>query len=326
MEKRLEKMIEDHLHNFELLDSKFKWQDRNIILISALMVATKSGTIDQGKLEEAQNILKEETGILSQFRGNIKLPSIVILSMDQDPRARLKRTLDYYQILREEFWSSEYLGLSALILADLVDPDKVAPLAKAGKSLYQEMKKSHPILTSSEDNFLALLLGLSNQDQATIVDKIEESYNFLKKDLGKTNHLQTASHILAFPEGPLGDRPQKLLDLFQGLEREGLGLSKYQDYSALASMSLGQRPVKDLVAQIREVDHYLEKRPPYRGLFGVGKKNRHNYASTLVGGLDQDQGQESYSALTATIAMVAAQQAAMMAVIVSTSMVASSQN
>lgn len=326
MRRDIKEVCSDYIFNLDFLKANHRWTNYEILAISAASAATQFGRIQEDKYHKVREIIKNNTGIFSHFKGMIEVPSIVLLSNDSSPEERFQKTEDYYQILKEEFWGTEYLSLSALVLTDLVAENQLEEISIRAKRYYNQMKRSHPFLTSSEDSFLALLLALSQKDEDRTENRIETSYEILKSKFGKTNAVQASSHILSIADVDVIEKSHEMIALYDSLQDRGIKFGKYNEISSLASLVLGQASMEEILEEMLQVDEFLLRQKHYQGIFALGKAKRYFHGAILVGRSDDTLSPGSIQAISSTVALIAAQQAAMMAAIISTSVITSTSN
>lgn len=273
--------------------------------------------VEAEKLDRCKALIKSTTGPFSSFRGNIRLPLICMLAAGDDPESRWDRTQRYYKALKEDFYSSEYLALAALILGDTVKEADVPALADRGKALYQRMKKEHPFLTGQEDSVFALLLAESSRSDDELIEDMEACYALLDERFPKGDGLQTASHVLALSDQAPEEKARRMIELFDAIQAAGGKYGKDRQLPILAALSLSEGSVEELSLDILEIDGLLSEQKGYRGILGLDKRTRTMHAAMLLSLPDRQPELMSATAQQATLAMIAAQQALMCAVIAS---------
>lgn len=318
MKQSLENICKDFINNRDTIKETFKWENEYIVPICAATLCGKNVSADKAKLKECRDIVDNSTSIFSNFRGNVKLPVMVLLSTDSDPEGRLKKTMEIYDILKDHFYSSEYLSLVSAILADMINTDEADKYAQRGKTLYNRMKKEHPFLTSAEDSVFAVLMAFSEKTDDMLVEDMEKCYLTLKKTFHDGNSVQSLSHILALAEGDSDVKCRRVLELYDKITASGKKYSKYYEISVLGSMAMLTEDYDSVVEDMNAADDFLSQQKGYTGIFGIDKKTRLMHALLLVSCDYSVNGNTSTAAMTGTLAMVAAQQAAMCAVIAAT--------
>ena len=273
--------------------------------------------VEAEKLDRCKALVKSTTGPFSSFRGNIRLPLICMLAAGDDPEGRWDRTQRYYKALKEDFFSSEYLALAALLLGDTVKEADVPALADRGKALYGRMRKEHPFLTGQEDSVFALLLAESSRSDDELIEDMEACYALLDERFPKGDGLQTASHVLALSDEAPERKVRRLIELFDAIQAAGGKYGKDRQLPILAVLSLSEGSVEELSSGILEIDGLLSEQKGYRGILGLDRRTRTMHAAMLLSLPDRQPELMSATAQQATLAMIAAQQALMCAVVAS---------
>lgn len=273
--------------------------------------------VEAEKLDRCKALIKSTTGPFSSFRGNIRLPLICMLAAGDDPEGRWDRTQRYYKALKEDFFSSEYLALAALLLGDTVKEADVPALADRGKALYGRMRKEHPFLTGQEDSVFALLLAESSRSDDELIEDMEACYALLDERFPKGDGLQTASHVLALSDQAPEEKARRMIELFDAIQAAGGKYGKDRQLPILAVLSLSEGSVEELSSGILEIDGLLSEQKGYRGILGLDRRTRTMHAAMLLSLPDRQPELMSATAQQATLAMIAAQQALMCAVVAS---------
>ncbi len=324
MKATLQKSCELFTVNRQELKETFKMENDSLISVCASVLTSSGQKVDRAKIKGCRELLKAQTGIFSNFRGAVEMPIVTMLATKEEPAAKLSKSLQFYNILKEKLFGSEYLVLAASILADSVSEDRIGTVATRTKTLYKLMKEDHPFLTSGEDSVFAAMMAVSAKTDALLADEAEAAYRILKTSFSSGNDVQTVAFILALAEGTVEAKCQKLISLYQALTNAGVKYGKYYELSALASLSLLPVDVETLVEDILAVNAYLAEEKAYKGIFGIDKKTRLMHAAMIVGGVYSESTDTNMGALTGTLAMIAAQQAALCAAICASTIAASS--
>ena len=286
------------IQNRDTLKAAFKLENNTIYPVCAAQITGRGRTVEPERLTLAKRTLKQETSVFSNFRGNAELPTICALAVSEDPQSRMEQTTDMYRRLREEFHGSTYLALAAVLLPELAPGEQAQPYIQRGKQLYRLMKAEHPFLTSSEDSVMAILLAFSEKSDEQLIADMEEVYSYLKDRISwsSSESMQTVSHILAMREN---------------------GHSYGRDYqlTALAVLAISRQDTGSLLENILATDDFLKEQKGYKGIFDFDRKTRLMHAAMLVSLMDEENAVPDAGILTSTLVMVAAQQAAICAMI-----------
>lgn len=273
---------------------------------------------DAGRLYACRDLIQEETGLFSNFRGAGHLAVITLLALSPAPEERMAFALQGYKVLRTRFYASQYLPLAALLLADWARGRDLDGGGRRRRRFTAD-EAEHPFLTGAEDSVFAVLLALSPDTEQAVVDQVEACYDALKHPFGTGQYTQALSHVLALGEGSAQEKRDKVLGVYQGLKAAGRKYGAGYELGTLGSLALLPAPVEELTADVLEVDEFLSHQKGYRGILGLPKNQRLMHSAMLVSGDYVDQRKTSVmgaAAVSGTVAMIAAQEMALCAVMV----------
>ena len=317
MNKTPQELVIRFIETRDAIRAAFRWESEYIYPACAHIFLAADRAVDRERLERCKAMVKSTTGPFSSFRGNIKLPLICMLAAGDEPEARWEGTERTYGLLKEAFFSSEYLALAALILSEEVPEADIPALAARGKGLYQRMKKEHPFLTGQEDSVFALLLAESQRTDDELIDDMEACYRLLDERFPKGDALQSVSHVLALSQEAPEEKVHRLIALFDGIQRAGGKYGKDRQLPILAALSLAKGSVDELVQGLMALDGLLSQQKGYTGVFGMDRRTRMMHAAMLLSLPDRQPELVNAAAQQTTLALIAAQQALMCAVIAS---------
>ncbi|WP_295070082.1 DUF4003 family protein [Ruminococcus sp.] len=317
MKTNMNDICNNYIVNYNTVKSVFKHESEYIYPICANVFCTHNRIISEDELIQSNKILKENISAFSNFRGLVKAYIASIIAVSDNSEKVIKKMTTNYDLLKKEFSSSSYLTVISIILSELFDDEKVVNIISKGKELYKKIKKEHPLLTSSEDVIFAILLVLSEKSTDQLIVDMEESYKILKP-LASNNVIQSVSHILAFSNKSPAEKSEYFKKFIEAINSSGLKYSKDRAFTTLASLSIIDADMNEIIDNIKEVDEFLSKQKPYKGVFGFDQKSRFMNAAMLVSNVYSNSIISSAAVSTSTIAIVAAQQAALCAIITST--------
>ena len=333
MRDSLQRLCEDFVANRDELKRKFKWENSYLYPVCAGIFCARGTRADADKLMDAKRLLKEKTGVFSNFRGNLKLPVCSMLAAKSAPERRMEAAVDNYKILRGQFAPSSYLALAAFFLADMgVSGSRAQEAAERGKRIYKRMKQEHRFLTSAEDSVFAVLMSFAEQSDDELIADMEACYTLVKQRFSGGNAAQSVSHVLALSPGTSEEKTKKFIQLYEAIRAAGGKIGKYYQLSSLAAVSVMDADVNEITQDMMDVDAFLSGQKGY-GFLSMDRKTRMMHAAMLVSGdycardaalaavmTDSVSELASQTAvISGTLAIIAAQQAAMCAVIASSS-------
>ena len=326
MRASLNTLCNRFIENRDIVKATFAWDSSYMYPICAAIITDKGMRADEERLRHCRDLLKEQTGVFSNFRSTAKIAMIAMMSVDPDPSGKLQKALQVYDHLKAFFWSSEYLPVAAMIIADLVEPVHYKEIAAHTRRIYERMKSEHPFLTSGEDSVFAAMLALGKRPDEWIVAETEHCYRLMKEKFFSSNAVQSLSHVLALCDGQAEVKCRAAADLFDELKARGYRYGT--DYELATLGVLAALPVeREVVVQdVIDVTDFLASQRGY-GILGLAKKQRIMHAGMIVTS-DYMKGDHTMSsaAIHAALSLIAAQQAAMCAAIAASSAAAHSNS
>lgn len=303
------------IQNRDAIKAAFRWEYTYMYPLSASILAARNMKADVETMRHCRTLLKQKTGVFSNFRGTPEMATLTMLSMSSDPEAKIEYMTDVYSRLKKLFWGSEYLAVAAATITEMASPAEYDAIVARTRSIYDDMKKAHPFLTSGEDSTYAALLALSGLDDAHIAEEAEQCYTLLRKEFAGPNAVQSLSHILSLGEGSPTEKCEKTVSLYAYLREHGYKYGKQYELSTLGVLALLDVDIPTLAQDIMDADDYLKDQKGF-GALGVGVKQRLMHAGMLTMA-DYVPAAETISAaaLNGIVSIVIAQQAAMCAAI-----------
>lgn len=313
MRTELQERCDLFIRNRDIVKTQFSLENSYIYPLCAAILTSKGVQADATMMNFCKNLLKQSTGIFSNFRGTSKMVTVTHLSLAENPQERMEQILTVYNDLKEMFWGSEYLAVAAGVIAEMAKPDQYARITQRTRIIYNRMKDAHPFLTSVDDSAFAALLALSELDDLYIEQEMERCYAYLKPSFLSGNAVQSLSHVLALGEGAAQQKCQKALDLFNSLKKRGYKYGTGYELPTLGALALSGTDVGVLAENIIEVDDFLKSRKGFKG-FGIGSRQRLMHAGMLTM-LDYtpDVRTVQTAALSGVVSLVIAQQVAIYA-------------
>lgn len=340
MREELKVLCKEFIENRDLAKEAFVWESSYMPPICAGILTDKNQTLTADKLKEYKQMIKDKTGIFSNFRGTGISPMACMLATGDDAEKLLADALEIHEELKKHFWSSQYLPLVSMIVAQMAEKDRYSYIVQRTKQIYDLMKQEHPFLTSSEDGPFAAMLAFAECSPEAITAEVEKCYQILKPKFFSGNAVQSLSHVLALGEGSAEMKCRKLEELFDALKAKGYKYGTDYELATLGALSILPFDTANMVRDVVEVADFLEGQKGY-GFLGATKKQRLMHAATLVSKayvgeqgasltgqfLGKENGRIMTSAaINSAIAMIAAEQAAMCAAIAASAAASSASN
>lgn len=304
------------IKNKETMKSAFAWEDGLTHLACAGIFINKEQTANEEMLLQCKDILKRNTGIFSNFKSTAKPMIVAMLAANENPQLLMERGLKVYDLLKEEFMSSVYLPIAAMIIAQYADEARYAELAQRTRRIYKQMRAgpSFPDHQGRTSTFCALMALLDKPDEVLLGDA-EECYKILKNNFFSSNAVQSLSHVLAMCDGEPENKCQKTMELFQKLKEAGHKYGTSYELPTLGVLAMADGNQDEIAAEMAEIDQWLSEQKGFGFFSSISAKQRLMYAGMIA---QQDYINDKMmqsAAVNGVISLIVAQQAAMCAAI-----------
>ena len=310
MKPELEKRCQAYISNRDAVKEAFRWENGALHSVCANIFCARGKTADPERLKECRKIIKDSTGFRSKFRSK-KVRSVLagMLSLEDKPEERMAQANAYFRVLKRHFKGTEYLVLTAFLLADLADQELTEERISRGKEIYARMNRQHRVLTDKTDSVFAMLMAFSGKTADELTDETEACYQALKKKFS-AGGAQTAAQVLSMAGGTTEEKTQRVTDLYNALHEAEIKYGHSGELAPLAALSLADTPLSVLTEEIKEADEFLKTQKGFGGSKDDDRAQRAMYAVMIVS--DQYAGTEqvNITVMTNTIDMLIAKQQA----------------
>ncbi len=293
----------------------FPWDGGLIHLSCAGIYVMKGKSVDEGVLEQSKRLLKEKVGVFSNFRGTARSPIAAMLAVSGNPERTLDNGITVYELLKKEFWSSAYLPLAAMTIAQLVEPFDYERVAGRTRRIYERMKAEHPFLTNSEDSALCAMSALSERSEDALIGDMESCYRLLKPEFFSGNAVQSLAHVLSLCEGTPEEKCRRTMELFHNLKAAGRKYGTEYELPTLGIFALTDADSRQVAGEMIEIDSWLSEQKGFGALGSVGSKQRLMYAGMLAQKEHAAADVVQTAAVRSTVALIVAQEMVMCAAI-----------
>lgn len=281
MNTSLENKCKSFIANRDMIKSTFAWESSYVYPICASIFTEKNIMATGDVLKQCRTLLRSRTGVLSNFRGTVEQAAVAMLATSSHPQAKLENALKVYAALKGHFFSSSYLVLAALVIADLAESTQYGEIADRTRRIYEMMKEKHPFLTSGEDSVFAALMALSSLSDEQLMQDTERCYQLLNGQFFSSNAIQSLTHVLALGEGTPEAKCKRTTTLFQALKAKGHKYGTGYELATLGVLALLPEETEILADKIIEADAFLAQQKGY-GFFGLDSKQKLMHAGMLV--------------------------------------------
>ena len=305
------------LQNRNELTKVFKFENNMMGIVASQIYVDAGRRVEPARLKECKKMLEKNTGILSSFRSTAKMIVISKMAVSDNPQQYLATLKNVYsKMTKGVFADSGYLIQASILICDAGRADEADSIIAKYRVLYKKMSKKHPMLTSSEDISYAVLLAMTDKDVDTIISQIEECFHYLKKEkkinVG-ANEIQGVAEVLALANGDLREKCDKVALIYETFKKQGVKYGKYYNqFASLGTLTDIEIDTEELVNEIIETSNYLKHEKGFGG-FSMDGKMRLVFAVMLVGGVyTRNSEVTNNSIITSTVALVVAEQIAVM--------------
>ena len=327
MRDEVRRRCESMIANRDEIQRVFRWGHGILCVTEACMFAMKGKTADGERLLMCRDLIKKKTGVFSGFRGNAQTVIATTLALGPNPEGNLENGLTVYGMLKKKLWDSAYLPMAAMSIARLAPADRYEEIVEKTRAIYDLIKKEHPFLTSAEDVSFCALLALSEKSAEELVKEAESCYRYLTEHTHfPKNSVQSLSHILALCDGTPEEKCEKTIELYDTLLGNGMKYGNMYELPMLGVLAVNNTDYDSLAEELKEVSTWLSKQKGFGFWGSITVKQRLMFGGMLLQD-SEEEGVLSESALVqSAVATVVAQEAAMMAVMVSTAVTVSTTN
>ena len=321
--------VERYLEVFEGLRRRKRWStDTNVLRFAALTLAA-TGTEEPGAdLEPTAKVLADEAGGFSPLSSSMRhAVAAIVIRRGLDPAATVRRTKETLSAFKEFKLARSGANplLAALILvldADGRTPsgDTVARL----KAIIDRWEEDHWFLTGVDDYPMAAMHATRNTSVEQLGVEVEEIYQLLRTAKFSTGEqLQLVSHLLVFSDQGPREAARRFEQIARNLKaaKQCVWQSHYDEVALLVLSGGRADEVVPRVVEYRDRLRSVKPKPTADIAFSIAA------GCVLAEEAERMMGLEGAAAaanLRAVQAIIEAQQAAMIACIAATTVVATS--
>lgn len=269
-------------NNEKIKEVKGSWQMGMMQQSCILSSTIKNEYIVPSKVEESIEVIKNNTGIFSNFRGHSLFYLSNLLSNKENKEESFKSILNTYNKLKEnKFFNDTYLPFTAIIIDENKNKVDIDTAIYRTEYVYDFMKNNHPFLTSSDDYCRAALIAINSNNLDSDLEYMENCYKELNsKGFYKSNNLQSLSHVLVFDKNKNEESLNKVLRIKKLLETNNCKIDG-SGYPLIGAISLLECEEETLVKQIKNVSDKLKDVKGF-GNWSLGKNNRNIISAAIV--------------------------------------------
>ena len=115
MKPELQMLCEDFISNRDEVKKVFKTQLDTVYPICADIFLSHEKKADEQRIRQCRDYIKDNAGVLSNFRGNMFAPCACMLACSDDPAGKMAQAAYNYKLLKEYFFRAEMLTIRACL-------------------------------------------------------------------------------------------------------------------------------------------------------------------------------------------------------------------
>lgn len=260
-------LLQKLFDNYEVIRKENKWEHGIINQFISLLYTThgKSFSIDCHK--EFIKYINTNTKLFSSFRGLTQsmLASMLMTEYEDYKNVFLEIQILYDLMVLKGFKKSIYTPIAAYSLYKISkDNDNASDKIQKSLQIYDEMRRNHPFLTSSEDYTMAVLLSASENTPNHCVHLIEEIYTKLNENgFSKGNDLQMSSHILSFSNESTEEKVKRCVKIKELFKENGIRIYS-NSYASISFLSLLDNDLETLVNNVITIYEILKSNKRFK--------------------------------------------------------------
>lgn len=267
--------------NAQRIKKAFPWQNTMVNRLAGLLYTAENKAADVEAIRASHELIKENTGLFSSFRGTSVISIAALLSLSAEKEQQFANTLTVYDFMKEiKFRASDYLVIAAYQIAAHTTSDRYQHTVERAKMFYDSMKAKHRFLTGQDDYIFSAMLGLSNIDVDRGVDRMEQLYTSLKPEFLSGNSVQALTQVLVLGE-EAPEAAARVLALRDAFRTQGIRMDKEYTLSSLGVLSLLPCSREVLVTEVSETYEYLRTKKGF-GSWSIGKQELLLLSAALV--------------------------------------------
>jgi hypothetical protein len=273
--------LELFAENAQKMKKAFAWHNVMVNRLAALLYTAENRAVDDEAIRASYELIKENTGRFSSFRGNSVISIAALLSLSFEQETQIANTLTVYDLMKEvKFRASDYLVIASYQIAANATSDRYQLMVERTKMFYDGMKAKHRFLTGQDDYIFAAMLGLSDIDIEKGIDRMEQLYATLKPEFMSGNSVQALTQVLVLEE-EAPEAATRVLALRDAFRARGIRLDKQYTLSSLGVLSLLPRNGDDIVNDVSETYEFLRTQKSF-GNWSIVKQELLLLSSALV--------------------------------------------
>lgn len=294
------------IRNRDTMQSTFSWDSSTMQMCCAYLFTVVGKTAEKDSLKQTKKLLESRVGAFSQFNSTLQHLLIALLDRSDDPEGLLDRAMQLYDPLKRELYSSTYLPLAAMLLAEHAERGRYDELVTRTGRIWERMRHDHPWMSDAMDFAPCAVMAMSGQTDDALFERIDRSFGRLKGPLGifSNSQIYALSQVMALMPGDTEAKCRRVLELSDAMKKQMNRWSTGHEIPVLGILANDPRPVEELASAVADNNRWFDTQKGFGFFSFISTMQRFLYASLLT----QEQTDDP---LTAILNEQAAVQAAM---------------
>jgi len=281
---QLQNNVSLFIENLDAIKNDFIWHGGNIKRLAALVYTIEGRKIDRDAIKDCFDMIKNEVGVFSGFRGLLRVYMASSLSLSEQPKQLFDDAIQVYnELKRDGFWSPEFLALVSIEIASNADKEYHSYVINRSREFYRELKANHRHAIGRDNYIIATMLALSELDPHQAANRIKQIYQLVRSNfsffMSKPCMLKLSKMLV------LGDNPEdcisNILRLNRSLRQHKIRLDRSYTLPSLGVLSMLSKEHNDLANDILEVMSYLRSQQGL-GAFSVARQELLLYTISII--------------------------------------------
>lgn len=283
MREKLQEKGALFVENKRIMEKGFAWQGGGQHLLSAAVFTMSGRRIELEKIKAARELIRRKTSVFSSFRSYTELALATFLSIEEDPKTALEKTIRVYEKIKKGVWDTSFLPVISFILSETIEEQEAEHIGKKAVEIYKGMEKNHPFLTGPEDFNYALLFAITERSAQGCLREMEDCYESLVTVFGKRNSTQALSHILGLGEENTADKTGRAVGIYERLREKGMKYPREEAVVMLGilALSITDEQMEEAADDLIEIHDWLKEQKGF-GAFSMSSAERMMYAGLLT--------------------------------------------
>lgn len=225
------------LDNCGAMRETFRFSNKFTYYLSAARLTAKGMKVSAEELKRLHGIVKDNVRFVSPLR-DIEPAVISMLAEREDEDRMLDRLKAAYKSLKQEFAASEYVALSALMIAVSADESEFDQKAHAVRELYDAFRTRHRFVTSHSEVPVSTFLALRGASPEEAADEAQACYDEMREKF-RFRCSWSLAVKLTLDGHTTSEKCREVAALRAKLKKERRAMTLYYELASIACNSAG---------------------------------------------------------------------------------------